>query len=75
MKRYIRTAKEDAPTMIEVFEDAVSALKDDFDFAINGVEKINADGNTEKAIELVRGLSEMINASIEEIAENIAQED
>ena len=71
MKRYIRSA--DQLTAEDRLNDAMNTLKDDFNFVISGIEKISADGDTARAIELVNGLSEMINASIEEMAESIAE--
>ncbi len=74
MKKYIRTAQEPSPKE-EVLKDDIDQLKDDFDYAMSGIEKIAADGDVDKASEIVRSLSEMINASDEEIAENIASEE
>ena len=74
MKKYIRTAQEPSPKE-EVLKDDIDQLKDDFDYAMSGIEKIAADGDVDKASEIVRSLSEMINASVEEIAENIASEE
>ena len=71
MVRYIRTAE--TTTAEDAVNEALSTLKDDFDYAIDGISKLAADGDTGKALELANGLSEMINASIEEIAENVAQ--
>ena len=72
MKRYIKSA--DQPTAEERLDDAMSRLKDDFDFALDGISKISIDGDTGRALELVRTLSEMINGAIEDIAEDIASE-
>ena len=74
MKRYIRNA-EQSSTKEDLLKESVDTLKDDFDYAISGVEKLAADGNIAGALEQVSALSEMINASIEEIAENVAQGD
>ncbi len=74
MKKYIRTAQEPSPKE-EVLKDDIDQLKDDFDYAMSGIEKIAADGDVDTASEIVRSLSEMINASVEEIAENIASEE
>jgi len=74
MKRYIRNA-EQSSTKEDLLKESVDTLKDDFDYAISGVEKLAADGNIDGALEQVSALSEMINASIEEIAENVAQGD
>lgn len=76
MKRYIRSAEETKEVSVEdQLNDALGALKDDFNFVIDGIEKIAADGNFSKASEIANGLSEMINASIEEMAEAISAED
>lgn len=76
MKRYIRSAEKPAPdSKSEDLDNNMSALKDDFNFVMDGIDKIAADGNVDKALDLARGLSEMINASIEEMAEAISIED
>ena len=72
MKRYLKAAEQ--PTVEEKLKDDIDNLSDDFDFVISGIEKIAADGDYGKATELVNGLSEMINASIEEMAESISAE-
>ena len=74
MKRYIKNAEEPI-SKEDKLKDAIGTLQDDFSFAIDGISKLSADGNTDKALELVNSLSEMINASIEEMAENIASEE
>lgn len=71
MKRYIRNAEQTSAE--DRFADAMGILKDDFNFAMDGIDKIATDGNIPRALELVNGLSEMINASIEEMAETIAE--
>lgn len=71
MKRYIRNAEQ--PTAEDRLADAMSLLKDDFNFVMDGIDKIAADGDVPRALELTNGLSEMINASIEEMAETIAE--
>ena len=72
MKRYIRMAEQ--PSVEEKLDDAMAVLKDDFNFLMDGIAKIAADGDFEKAMEIASGLSEMINASIEEMAEGISAE-
>lgn len=74
MKRYIRSAAE-PDSKEEILRDEIDALKDDFDFAISGIEKLAADGNIGNAMEQVEALSAMINGSVGEIAEDIAQSD
>lgn len=71
MKRYVRSA--DQPTAEDRLKDAMDVLEDDFAFVLEGIRKIATDGDYQKAMELVNGLSEMINASIEEMAEAVAE--
>ena len=71
MKRYIKNAEQ--PTAEDRLSDAMGILKDDFDFIMDGISKIATDGDVPRAMEIVNGLSEMINASIEEMAETIAE--
>lgn len=74
MKKYIKNAEE--PTSKEdQLKDAMMQLKDDFDFAVSGLEKLAADGDIEEAIELVSTTSAMINGAIEEILEKITSEE
>lgn len=71
MVRYIRS--QETTTAEDAVNEALSTLKDDFNYAVDGIAKLAADGDTGKALELANGLSEMINASIEEIAESVSQ--
>ena len=71
MKRYIRSAEESV-SKEDILRDSIATLKDDFDFAISGIEKLATDGNIAKAMEQVNALSAMINGSVGEIAEDIA---
>lgn len=71
MKRYIRSAEESV-NKEDILRDSISTLKDDFDFAVSGIEKLATDGNISKAMEQVNALSAMINGSVGEIAEDIA---
>ena len=75
MKRYIKTAKEPAASAEDIFSENLDKLKDDFAFAISGIEKLAADGDLDRATELVNTTSAMINGAIEDIAEDIAAED
>lgn len=71
MKRYIKSA-ENSSSKEDLLAEAIDKLQDDFDFAISGIEKLAADGNIDKAIELVSTTSQMINGAVEEMAENIS---
>ena len=72
MKRYIKNAEENSKESI--LNDQLSQLKDDFNFLIDGIEKIGADGDFESATQLAAGISESINASINEMAQGITSE-
>jgi len=72
MKRYIRSAEQ--PTAEDRLNEQINQLKDDFNFLIDGIEKLGYDGDLSSATEIASGLSEMINASIEEMAESISAE-
>ena len=72
MKRYIKNAEESS-TKEDLLNESLDQLKDDFDFAMEGIEKIAADGDIDRALELVNTTSAMINGAIEDIAEDIAR--
>ena len=71
MKRYIRSDKE-PQNKEDILSDALSALKDDFNFAISGIEKIAADGDLDSAIELVESASSLINDVINTVVQDIS---
>lgn len=71
MKRYIKNAEETS-TKEDLLNESIDQLKDDFDFAISGIEKLAVDGDIDRALELVNTTSAMINGAIEDIAEDIA---
>ena len=70
MKRYIKSNEQ--PTAEDRLNDTLAVLKDNFDFAVDGIEKIAADGDVTGAIEKANTLNEMIDGAIGEIAEDIA---
>lgn len=71
MKRYIRSAEN--TTAEDRLNDIMSILKDNFNFAIDGIAKIAADGDVAGAIEQANTLNQMIDGAIGEIAEDIAE--
>lgn len=71
MKKYIKNAEEPI-SKEDQLKEALIQLKDDFDFAVSGIEKLAADGDVDRALELVSTTSAMINEAIEDIAEDIA---
>lgn len=75
MKRYVRSAEDSAPSAEDRLNDILAVLKDNFNFAVDGIEKIAADGDTTGAIAKANTLNEMIDGAIGEIAEDIAIED
>lgn len=73
MKRFIHAAENTAPSAEDRLNDILSVLKDNFDFAIDGIAKIAADGDITGAIEQATTLNQMIDGAIGEIAEDIAE--
>ena len=71
MKRYIRSAEESV-SKEDILRDSIATLKDDFDFAVSGIEKLATDGDVNGAMEKVNALSSMLNSAINDIAGNIA---
>ena len=66
------TAAEDA-TPEESFIDSLDAIKDDFDFALDGLAKITQDGFRGDAEEISGRLAAAINSAIEETSSILAQ--
>lgn len=74
MKRMIiRAAENDAPSAEDRLDDVLAVLKDNFNFATDGIEKIAADGDISGAIEKANALNELIDGVIGEIAGDIAE--
>lgn len=74
MKKYVKnatklvTAAEEESPAAEAFEDGLSQLEDDFDFAISGLEKLSADGYPADAKKIAETLSSNIDAAIASIS-------
>lgn len=73
MKRYIRNAEDVAPSAEDRLNDVLSVLKDNFNFAVEGIEKIAADGDISGAIQTANDLNEVIDGMIVDIAGDIAE--
>ena len=73
MKRYIKTAEE--ISIEDKLADLLDTIKDNFNFAIDGIEKIASDGDITTALDKARTLNEMIDGAVGEIAEDIAAAD
>lgn len=69
MKRIIAAAAEEKDTRLD---DALSILKDDFDYCIAGVEKLGADGKIEDALSVTDELNNGINNIINKIAKLVS---
>lgn len=69
MKRIISAATEEKDTRLD---DALSILKDDFDYCIAGVEKLGADGKIEDALSVTDELNNGINNIINKIAKLVS---
>lgn len=73
MVRYIKNAEDAAPSAEDRLNDILSVLKDNFEFAVDGIDKIAADGDVSGAIQLATDLNDTIDSMISEIAGDIAQ--
>ena len=69
MKRIIAAAVEEKDTRLD---DALSILKDDFDYCIAGMEKLGADGKIEDALSVTDELNNGINNIINKIAKLVS---
>lgn len=69
MKRIISAVTEDKDTRLD---DALSVLKDDFDYCISGIEKLGADGKTEDALSIATELNNGIGEIIRKIAKLVS---
>lgn len=72
MKRWIRAAEEGGAAR-DNFDDKVDMTKDNFDFAVDGILKIAADGNLAQAEELISKLNGIIDSAISEITSAIGE--
>lgn len=65
MKRIIAAAAEEKDTRLD---DTISILKDDFNYCIDGIEKLGADGKTNDALAVATELTNGVNSTISKIA-------
>lgn len=73
MKRYIKNAEESAPSAEDRLADVLNVMKDNFNFAVEGIEKIAADGDVAGAIQTANTLNDSLDAMIIDIAGDIAE--
>lgn len=69
MKRIIAAAAEEKDTRLD---DALSILKDDFDYCMSGIEKLGSDGKTEDALSIADELNNGIGGIIRKIAKLVS---
>ena len=69
MKRIISATTEEKDTRLD---DALSILKDDFDYCIAGLEKLGADGKIDDALSVTDELNNGINNIINKIAKLVS---
>ena len=73
MKRYIKSEKDVTPSAEDRLNDILSVMKDNFDFALEGIEKIAADGDISGAIQKANQLNDALDGIIVDIAAAIAE--
>ena len=71
MKKWIRAAEEGGAAR-DNFDDKVDQTQDNFDFAVDGILKIAADGNLAQAEDLLTRLNSVIDEAIGRITGSIS---
>lgn len=71
MKRYVRAQEESS--LEDRLNDKISRVKDDFDFAVAGIEKLVADGQMDDAQSALDDLDASLNEIISIVSSNIAE--
>lgn len=69
-RRIIRAAEEVEDTRVK---DLMDALKDDFDYALDGFDKMERDGQVSEALTIMTALHQALNEAIQESASQISQ--
>lgn len=71
MKRRIYSAENND----NIFDDALSNLKDDFDYVVSGLEKLGRSGAnaSQDALAIIENISNDLSASISDIADRISE--
>lgn len=69
MKRYIYAASEDD----SVLDDTLSEMKSDFDYILDGLEKLGRMGYEKEALSIAMDLNDMLSEIDESIANTIAE--
>ena len=66
MKRIIAAADAEKDTR---FEDGYDALDDDFQYLLEGLEKLDRDNSTLEALEIIEEVSRSVNAAIAKVGD------
>jgi hypothetical protein len=71
MKRRIYSAENND----NIFDDALSDLKEDFDYVVSGLEKLSRSGAnaSQDALAIIENISNDLSASISDIADRISE--
>lgn len=71
MKRRVYSAENND----NIFDDALSNLKDDFDYVVSGLEKLGRSGAnaSQDALAIIENISNDLSASISDIADRISE--
>lgn len=71
MKRRIYSAENND----NIFDDALSDLKEDFDYVVSGLEKLGRSGAnaSQDALAIIENISNDLSASISDIADRISE--
>jgi len=73
MKRMVVNAAQDKTAAQEVFEDQISALKDNFDFALEGLNKMGEEVDYKEAASLADNLNAAVEKTISEFSAVFAE--
>lgn len=69
-RRSILCASEEEDTRIK---DSIDTLKDDFDFFVESIDKLERSGKVEQALSIVYNLSDALNDAIQSSADQIVE--
>lgn len=71
MKRRVYSAENND----NIFDDALSDLKEDFDYVVSGLEKLGRSGAnaSQDALAIIENISNDLSASISDIADRISE--
>lgn len=71
MKRLTIKSAANQQTEDTRFKDLADVVDDDYDYLINGLDKLQRSGNMDIALDILHRFSDDVNSYIEEVADNI----